>query len=467
MNTVADSPDLKASRASQREPLLEAFAPIEAAAATRREPAWVFPLRKAGLARFADEGWPTSQDEDWRFTNLAPLAAMPLRPALRAEPGSVSRADLERRPLASLADHRLVFVDGHFAPGLSRLGALPQPVQVSSLDEALRADPAWLEPHLGRPAGGQDRAFLALNDAFFTDGVVVRVPAGVTLAEPIHAIFVSTAAEPGGVTHPRNLVVAEANAQVTVLEHYLSLGEAPALTNTVTQLLAGEGAQVEHLRFQDQGQTAFHVGALRAIVGRSARVTAHSFALGSRLSRQNLQMILNGPGLEAVLNGLYVTTGSRLADHHMVVDHAQPHGASHEYFNGILSGQSRGVFHGRILVRPGAQKTDAKQTNKNLLLSDGATVNTKPQLEIYADDVKCTHGATIGQLHPESVFYLRARGLPLEIARRMLIHAFAGEIIDRVRCASIRQALDRLVWDRLEREERVHLDGQLADAPHV
>jgi len=207
---------------------------------------------------------------------------------------------------------------------------------------------------------------------------------------------------------------------------------------------------VEHLKFQDESVEAFHVAALHARLGRACRAYVHSFALGARLSRYNLRVCLGGEGLEAILNGLYVTRGEQLADHHMIVEHAQPHCASHEYFNGILDDRSRGVFHGRILVRPGAQKTDAKQTNKNLLLSDEAVANTKPQLEIYADDVKCTHGATVGQLHPEAIFYLRTRGIGTEMARRMLIHAFAGEIIERVQYEPAREALDRLVWDRLE-----------------
>ena len=222
----------------------------------------------------------------------------------------------------------------------------------------------------------------------------------------------------------------------------------------------GEGAKLEHLRFQDEADSAFHLGSLHAVIGRAANVVVHSFALGAQLSRQSLHTVLDGEGLEAVLNGLYLTHGNRLADHHMVVEHARPRCASHEYFNGILAGKSRGVFHGRILVQPDAQQTDAKQTNKNILLSPEATVNTKPQLEIYADDVKCTHGATIGQLNPESVFYLRARGIPRETARRMLIHAFAGEIIDRVRCTPIRQELDQLVWERLEADEQVHVGAR-------
>ncbi len=218
----------------------------------------------------------------------------------------------------------------------------------------------------------------------------------------------------------------------------------------VTELVAGEGARVEHCKFQDESTKAFHMSALHADLGRRSNCIFHSIALGARLSRNNIRTGLNGEGLECILNGLYLTRGDQLADHHMVVEHAQPHCSSHEYYNGILDGESKGVFHGRILVRQAAQKTDAKQTNKNLLLSDQATVDTKPQLEIYADDVKCTHGATVGQLNDESIFYLRTRGIGQETARHMLIHAFAGEIIDRIRLPALREELDKLVWDRLE-----------------
>ena len=216
-----------------------------------------------------------------------------------------------------------------------------------------------------------------------------------------------------------------------------------------------EGAFVEHCKFQDENLNAYHMATLHTQLGRSCNVIAHSFAMGGRLSRNNIRAVLDGEGVECILNGLYLTRDDQLVDHHMIVEHAQPHCNSHEYFNGILDGRSRGVFHGRILVRPDAQKTDAKQTNKNLLLSDDAGVNTKPQLEIYADDVKCTHGATIGQLNEESIFYLRARGIGEEKARRMLMHAFAGEIIDRIRHAPIREALDRLVWDHLEQNKQI------------
>jgi Fe-S cluster assembly protein SufD len=246
------------------------------------------------------------------------------------------------------------------------------------------------------------------------------------------------------------VIVAGANSHLTVIESYLATHNAAYFTNTVTELAAGENAVVEFVKYQAEAAEAFHIGMIGAHLGRASNVRIHSFALGAKLSRTNIRTNLAGEGLECVLNGLYVTGGEQLADHHMIVEHAQPHCASHEYFNGILDDKSRGVFHGRILVREIAQKTDAKQTNKNLLLSDDATADTKPQLEIYADDVKCTHGATIGQLNPESIFYLRSRGIGTDTARRMLIHAFAGEIIERVKCDAAREELDKVVWDRLE-----------------
>jgi len=223
----------------------------------------------------------------------------------------------------------------------------------------------------------------------------------------------------------------------------------------VTEIVVGDDANVEHCKFQDEAPGAFHLAALHARVGRSSNFISHSIATGAKLSRNNIRAVLAGEGLECVLNGLYLTRGDQLADHHMVVEHARPHCHSHEYYNGILDGRSKGVFHGRILVRPAAQKTDAKQTNKNLLLSEEATVDTKPQLEIYADDVKCTHGATVGQLNEESIFYLRARGIGAETARRILIHAFAGEIVERIHCAPAREELDRLIWQRLEANPHV------------
>jgi Fe-S cluster assembly protein SufD len=345
---------------------------------------------------------------------------------------------------------RLVFVNGHYSAALSSVRGLPAGVKVSNLAVALVSDSAFIEKQLGRCALTEDNSFAALNQAFFLDGGFVHVPAGVSIAEPIQLIFVSTAKQSGETIQPRNLIIAGADSKATVIESYISADTTAYFTNAVTEIVAGDNAALEHVKFQDESADAFHLATIAGELGRASNVNIHSFALGAKLSRTNIRANLAGEGLECILNGLYLTRDEQLADHHMIVEHAQPHCASHEYFNGILDDKSKGVFHGRILVRPIAQKTNAKQTNKNLLLSDDATVDTKPQLEIYADDVKCTHGATVGQLNDESIFYLRTRGLGKDTARRMLIHAFAGEIIARVKCDSVREELDRIVWERLE-----------------
>ena len=431
---------------------LKAFERFEAQA---KQPAWVFPLRKAGIARFAELGFPTLQQEDWRFTNVEPIGKLPFRPVFQVSRDGLTPEAVAAFAFGKLAARRLVFVNGHYAAELSSPGPQAQGVIVGSLAAALAGELGPIKEHLGHYAQGENNPFTALNTAFFQDGGYVYVPAGQRLEAPVQLLFISTATEAGAASHPRNLILAEKGSEVTVLESYVSGAEAPGLTNAVTELVLGEGAVVEHGRFQDESRNAFHLAAVHAQLGRSCRFISHSIATGARLSRNNIRTALAGEGVECILNGLYLTRGDQLADHHMVVEHAQPRCVSHEYFNGILDGRSKGVFHGRILVRPAAQKTDAKQTNKNLLLSEDATVDTKPQLEIYADDVKCTHGATVGQLNEEAIYYLRTRGLGPETARRMLIHAFAGEIIERIRHAPAREELDKLMWERLEQNPRV------------
>ncbi len=428
-------------------PYLETFERFEKQVS---QPDWLFPLRKAGITSFAEQGFPTLRDEDWRFTNVAPIARLPFTPAPEAAPDKAAADVLNKAAFARLSGSRLVFVNGRFAPELSSSPPLPGGATAGSLAGVLAGDSAFLEKHLGRYAQTRGNAFAALNQAFFLDGAFVHVPAGVELTEPIQFIFVSSTRKAGATIHPRNLIIAEANSKVTVIESYIATANSVYFTNAVTELVAGDNAIVEHLKFQDEAAHAFHIATIQGHFGRASRVSVHSFALGAKLSRNNIRAELAGEGLECILNGLYLTRDEQLADHHMIVEHARPHCASHEYFNGILDDKSKGVFHGRILVQQIAQKTDAKQTNKNLLLSDEAAADTKPQLEIYADDVKCTHGATIGQLNEESIFYLRSRGLSTETARRMLIHAFAGEIIERIQHGTAREVLDKLVWDRLE-----------------
>jgi Fe-S cluster assembly protein SufD len=406
------------------------------------QPSWLLPLRKAGLARFAENGFPTLKDEDWRFTNVAPIAKLPFQPVLKPHDSGLAVNDLAQFPFADLQGSRLVFVNGHFAPALSSIRPQPDGVRVGSLAAGLRETPDLLSQHLTQYTAEDVSTFAALNIAYFLDGAFIHVPAGRAAAGPVHLLYVNTATEAGVSPHTRNLVLAGADSQLTVIESFVSIGDAATFTNAVTE-------------FQDESTQAWHIAGLYARLGRECNFLSHSIALGARLSRNSIRTKLDGEGLECVLNGLYLTRGEQLADHYMIVEHAQPRCESHEYFNGILEDKSRGVFHGRIYVHPIAQKTDAKQTNKNLLLSDEARADTKPQLEIYADDVKCTHGATIGQLNDDSIYYLRTRGIGEETARRMLIHAFAGEIIDRIRCDDVREELDQLVWDRLEQSERV------------
>lgn len=417
------------------------------------EPGWLFALRKAGIARFAELGFPTLRHEDWRFTSLASLAKMPFKPAGNST--APTKAQLADMPLGKLPGSRLVFVDGAYSEALSVIENQARGVRITNLASAVRDEQGLVVKHLSHCVTDDSHPFTALNTAHFQDGAFIFVPAGVAVSGPVQLVFVNTGNTAGATIQSRILVVAEAGSQLTLVETHVATGNAPTFTNIVSEFSIGDGANVEHCKFQDDSPEAFHMAGNYSVLGRSSNFVSHSFDLGARLSRNNIRTKLNGEGLETILNGLYITRGEQLADHHMFVEHARPNCASHEYFNGILDDKSRGVFHGRIYVHPEAQKTDAKQTNKNLLLSDDAKADTKPQLEIYADDVKCTHGATVGQLNENSIYYLRSRGIGIEKARRMLIHAFAGEIIERIRCETLREQVDALVWDRLEAIDRV------------
>jgi Fe-S cluster assembly protein SufD len=431
-------------------PAAKSPSPLEVAAIPG-EPAWLASSRQSALARFSETGLPTVKDEDWRFTNLAPLASLSFDPISRPMRGHLSRETLARLPFSRLDGSRLVFVNGHFFPELSSIAE--QNVKIMGLADALASEPALVERHLFQLAKKNATPFASLNAALFQDGAFIHIPAGRKVAGPVHVFYISIPDASSEAVYPRSLIIMENETEATFTESYLSVGHARYLTSSVTELIVGDNATVEYLKFQDESAESFHLGTLAVSAGRDSHVRLHSMAFGGKLSRTNIQATLAGEGAECVLNGLYLVRDEQLADHYMIVDHAVPHGTSHEYFNGILAAKSRGVFHGRIIVRPGAQKTDAKQTNKNLLLSDDATVDTKPQLEIYADDVKCTHGATVGQLSEEAIFYLRSRGIPLEKARQMLIYAFAGEIIDRIRWEPLRQELNERVWNRLEENQ--------------
>jgi len=419
-----------------------------AANGARSAPPWLKEIRAAAVARFAELGFPTTRQEDWRFTSVAPIAETPFAlPARRAGPAAKRVAPLFL-PVESAC--RLVFVNGRFSETLSSSDGLPRGVRAGSLMAALESEPRLLEAHLARHAAYAANPFGALNTAFLGDGAFVHVAAGVDFDAPLQLLFLSAPSAKPTVTHPRSLIVVERGARASVIESYAALHDRTYWTNAVTEVVLAEDAHLELVRPQREAPGAFHVATTHTLQGRSSVLRLHPIVLGAALARHEIVSVLDGPGAELVLNGLYLQNGTRHADHHTVIDHAKPDCQSHEFFNGVLADAGRGVFNGRIVVRPGAQRTDSKQTNHNLVLSEQARADSQPQLEIYADDVKCTHGATLGPLDEKELFYLQSRGLDPEQARGLLLYGFGAEILGRIRHAGVRAALDRLVREALE-----------------
>jgi Fe-S cluster assembly protein SufD len=413
-------------------------------------PAWLQALRKEAISAFAAEGFPTPRSEAWRYTNLAPIA----RTAWTTAPATavaLDRAAIERLSFPVFACSVFVFVNGRFEPALSTPRALAGGLEVGSLAAASIERPALVEPYLGRLARSEGAPVAALNTALFADGAFVHLPANTVVDAPIHIVHLAL---PGGgptASHPRTLVVAEHGSRATVIEDFVSLGEARMLTNSVTEVFLGDAASIEHVSLQREGADAAHLAALRVRQSRDSRYTGHGISLGGTLTRNEIVAVLDGIGAECELNGFYVASGKEHVDNHTTIDHASPHGTSRETYKGVLDGEARGVFSGRVIVRPDAQKTSAQQTNKNLLLSRDAEVDSRPQLEILADDVKCSHGSTIGQLDEDALFYLRSRGIESVAAQALLMRAFATEITGRISIAPLRERIDELLLARLAR----------------
>jgi Fe-S cluster assembly protein SufD len=400
--------------------------------------AWLSALRGAALEQAHALRLPTLRDEDWRFTDLAPLYALAFKPAGPA----AAPAGLALEPvIAPEARARLVFVDGQFVPALSST-AQPGPV-VTTLGAALETHASLLESNLGRHAAFRDDAFRAINTAHLADGALVVVPRGATPSAPVQLVFAST--QTGVAVHPRCLVVAEPGAEVTVLEDYVGLHDGVCCVNAVTEIAVCANAHVRHIRRQQESPAAFHIATCAVRLERDASYRSVAVAVGARLSRYNLNVLQAGEGTHCQIDGLALLNERQLADTHSFVDHAHPHGTSRQLHKCVAGGHAHAVFNGRILVRPGAQRTDSSQQSRNLLLSRRAHVDTKPQLEIFADDVKCAHGATVGQLEAEELFYLRSRGLGEDAARALLTYGFAAEVVDRIPIASVVDALHRTV----------------------
>jgi Fe-S cluster assembly protein SufD len=420
-------------------------------AATAEAPEWLEPVRRAAMDRFAATGFPSAREEEWRFTPVTPIAQGSWR---AIAPGGTEDLTPEHlRPfIFGHADWcTLVFINGEHTPALSTPGNLPPGMLATSLADALRNGDDLLQRHLARYARIEENPFIALNTAFLRDGGLVYVPAGVDLPLPVHLVFVTTAEAAGTVSHPRNLVVIERNARASLVESYVTLAPGTRYwSNPVTEVWTGPNSWVEHARIQRESEAAYHVATTQVEVLRDSHYRSFSLAMGAALARHNLNARLADQHSEALLYGLYLTRGEQLVDTHTELYHDHPNCRSWEVYKGILDGHSRAVFNGKVLVKPEAQKTDAKQTNRNLVLSDHAKVDTKPQLEIFADDVKCTHGATVGRLDDLALFYARSRGMPIADAERLLTYAFAAEVIEEVAIEAVRSELGRLVLERLE-----------------
>ncbi len=410
-----------------------------------RDIKWVRENQEKAIHAFEKLGFPTIHDEDWRFTNLGPIE----RTVFRLTPNGtskLSRNDIAPFVFSESLRNQLIFIDGRFSVALSSLNA-DGGVIISDLTRALLEYQDLLSEHLTRYADFESEAFTALNTAFMEDGAFVFLPRGVLLSEPIHLLYISTINDAPSLSNPRNLIILDDHSQATIVEHYASLGNNVYFSNVVTEVVIGENSTLDHYMIESESAKAYNISTLRVEQRRNSNLNSHSLLLGGSLVRNNVHPVLAGEGCHSFINGLFMSRDRQHMDNYMKVEHASPHCDSRQLYNGVLDGKSRGVFHGRIIVHKDAQKTDAKQTNRNLLLSDSAQIDTKPQLEIYADDVKCTHGATIGQLDENAIFYIRSRGLSEESARAMLLYAFTTKSLESMNVEQIRDYVEGLVSD--------------------
>jgi Fe-S cluster assembly protein SufD len=405
--------------------------------------AWFNDLRAHAVDRVGAATVPTTRDEEWRFTDISPLTKISFQPVRAAT--ALTASDIGRFALAE-AGTRLTFVDGVYAPQLSDHKSA---VEVSTIAAGLTRHGAVMQNHLGRHAAFDGNAFAALNTAFLNDGALIVVPRNTAVAGPVHLLFIAT--QPEAASYPRCLVVAEAGSGVTVIEDFVALQDKAYFTNAVTEIAVADNASVNHVRVQREGAQAFHIANCAVSLAHASRYQSVSVAFGARISRYNLNVQQSGEGVECAVDGLALISDTQLADTHTCIDHARPHGKSRQQHKCIVDGSAHAVFNGKILVREGAQLTDSSQSSRNLLLSAKARVDTKPQLEIFADDVKCAHGATVGQLDADEVFYLKSRGLSDAAARNLLTYAFGAEIIDRIAVASLKRELERTVLAQTSR----------------
>jgi Fe-S cluster assembly protein SufD len=400
-------------------------------------------LRKEAINNFVNLPFPTTRDEEWKYTNISPLLKHNFIPA---DAGSkVNPQEITSFLFEELEHNLIVFINGHYSEELSKIKDLPEGVLVKSISEALKENKDILDTHFGKYAENNYNVFSALSTAFIKDGTFIYIPQNIVVEEAIHILYLVVSPNEKLLVQPRNLIIAEKNSQSTIIEHYSSLSRDIYFTNTVTEVVVKENAYIDHIKLQEESRKSFHIARMEADIHRNGNFVSHFISTGAELSRNDFNARFADEGGECTLNGLFLTEENQLCDIHTVIDHAKPHCNSYEHYKGILDDKSRGVFNGKVLVRKDAQKTNAFQENNNIILSDEALVNTKPQLEIFADDVKCSHGATIGQLDMDAMFYLKARGIGEEKGKAILLHAFASDVIKSVKIPPVRNYLEGII----------------------
>lgn len=400
-------------------------------------------LRKDAIKKFEELNFPTIKDEEWKYTNIAPLLQYNFLPV--HEKPEISNEQIKNFLFNELKENVVVVVNGIFSEELSSLKNLPDGVEVKSIAKAISLDSPLIKKHFGKYSDFSNHIFTSLSTAYTKDGVLIHVPEGKIVEQPIHILFITSSGNNKYLVQPRNLFIADANSQVSIIEHYVHVDSDIYFTNNVTEIFVDENAVVDHIRLQEESKSSFHIGRMDVDIERTGNFASHLISLGAALSRNDFNARFNNEGGECTFNGLFLTEDNQLFDAHTLIDHAKPHCNSHEHYKGILNHTSRGVFNGKVIVRPNAQKTNAFQENNNIILSQEALVNTKPQLEIFADDVKCSHGATIGQLDNEAMFYLKSRGLGEEKARAILIHAFASDVIRSIKIEAIKNYVEEIL----------------------
>ena len=430
------------------------FATRATTAAAADAPGSLKGLREAGAAAFGSLGFPSTRDEDWHYTNVDAIAAAEYAPAIERPVGTLTDPSVLTPFLLGSGWPLVVFLNGRFAPSLSQLDALPEGFRVLDLASAAAREPELLARHLGVAAPADRDGFTALNAAFAGEGTLIHVAKEMVSDVPVHLLHVMDANGAGIMSHPRHLLVAERHAKAMVVESYVALAEVPYLTNAVVEAHVEDGATLQLIRIQREARAAHHVGTVEARQGRDSHFLTFTFQTGAALSRSNVYTVLGGTGCGCTLNGLYMLDGAQHGDHQTRVEHVAEQCFSREVYKGLLDGRSHGVFNGKVFVHPEAQKTDGKQTNQTLLLSEQAQIDTKPQLEIFADDVKCTHGATVGRMDDTSLFYLKSRGVSAQLAKQLLMYAFAADVLETIENADIVEHLEQLTMARFTGDTR-------------